>query len=843
MGLAGGLFEWSVSTGSGPPAWTNFPTNFTFSGGQALSQSVAQYFSDPSGLVNTFALNISQSWLSVSSPSLNAPQINVTALDPVGVLQQVSITSTNTAGVSATTPLFTITVIKGVNRAPTWTNPGVINRQAGTTYNLAQLVSDLDADIPVIATVNPLVLPTGFSVNSAGILTIGSNVISGTYNFIFSAFDGTATTNSGTLSFSIQGGVILGTWSNQKTCITLVRGGASFDIATMSTGQNNVTWQMLPFASLPFLVPSGVTLSANLLSASAGATVTPLAGGPNFYAMFRQSDGLGGTVDTPAPVSIVVVDSAAPIYNTYAANGTTLLGGPFLSTGTDSLQGIFKAQAVATAGTHGTPGVPSTYDVIKVTPGNLPLTESWVPAANKMFRIISADSTLPVVKDFGGGGTTVTTLVNNGQAGSAPANYYWDVSGIWCRNGKPLDATLSGGDPSSMGGALRMTATCNSTQNLTVRDSIFEDCVEAEVSSPLMNTESFYNIRMINCGAATGSALCHGMYLHCNTTDIRGIEISWTYNYDMLPAGKKLWAGVGHNLKMRCPVMNVAGVYIKQTIQKSDGSVAYANVTELIDIANGGNLYVSGSILVEGLDSSYNPAYDAGGTRIDNHIIGYSAQSNKFPVNEVRLLQNTIVNYGQSTEYFLRWIASPGPGSSRMTFTQGGSIGTVDATARTFTVSSVSQAIANDSAAPQASGVRMIYRNGTGALGGVVNGANLWIGIIDDTHAALYNVKSDSLADINRIAITAPGNGLNWTLSAVADVYLLKDNVMLGTTQDGSSTLQSDGNTYGQDNTMGPVSQLSNSNPLAENYALTTPIAAAQNWVDGTGASDTYSPT
>ncbi len=833
MGLAGGLFEWSVSTGSGPPVWTNFPTNFTFSGGQVLSTALGQYFSDPGGLANTFTLNLNPPWLTLPLTSLNNPSLTVSALDPVGVLLNVSITATNTAGLSATTPFFTVTIVKGVNRAPVWTAPGVINLQAGTSYNLAQLVSDLDGDIPTFATVNPLILPAGWNLTAAGILTPNSSVTTNTYNFIFSAFDGTATINSGTLSFSVQGGVILGTW-NERACITLVR-GTTFDISTWSSGHNNVTWSMVPFASLPFNVPSGVTLGGSILSATAGATVTPLAGGPNCYVLFRQSDGLGGTRDTTIPVSIVVVPSTVASYSTYAANGTTLLGGPFVS---GAQQGIALAQAVATAGTHGTPGVPSTYDVIKVTPGNLPITETWVPAANKMFRIISSDSTLPVVKDFGG---THSTLVNNGEAGSAPVNYYWDVSGIWCRNGKPLDVLLTNSDPSNEGGALRMTTLCNSTQNLIVRDSVFEDCIEAEFSSPLMNTEYFYNIRMINCGAATGGSNCHGMYLHTNTVDIRGIYISWTYNYDMLPTGKKRWASDGHDLKMRCPVMNLAGIYIKQTLQKADGSVAYSNGTELIDIANGGNLYVTGSILVEGLDSGYSPI-NGNSARNDNKIIGYNAVSNKFPVNQVHLFQNTIINYGQSTEYFLRWIASPGPGSSRMTFTQGAAIGTVDATARTFTISSATAAIANDSAAPQASGVQMIYRNGTGALGGVVNGNSYWFGLIDDTHGALYNVKSDSLANINRIAITAPANGLNWTLSAVADVYLIKDNVMLGTTQDGSSTLQSDGNTYGQDNTMGAVSQLVSSNPLVENYALTNPIAAAQNWLDGTGASDTYSP-
>ncbi len=837
MGLAGGLFEWVVSTDNSPPSWNNVPANFTFSGGQALSQSLAAYFSDPSGLTNTFTIGSSAPpWLSASAPTLNAPQLNVTALDRVGLYPQQFVTSLNTIGDSTISPLFTVTVTKGVNRAPSWTNPGVINQQSGTTYNLAQLVSDLDADIPTFATVNPLILPTGFSLNSNGVLTIGASVTTATYNFIFSAFDGTSTTNSPTLSFSIIGNVALGTW-NEKACITLVRGGAAFDISTMSAGHNGVTWSMLSFASLSFNQPSGVALNGSLLSASAGATLSTLANGPDFYALFRQSDGLGGTRDTTIPISIVVVGSAAPIYNTYASNGTTLLGGPFTS---GAQQGMALAQAVATAGTHGTPGVPSTYDVIKVTPGNVPATETWVPAANKMFRIISSDSTLPIIKDFG---ADKGTLVNNGEAASAPVNYYWDVSGIWCRNSKRLDAILAGSDPSTEGGALRMNQTCNSTQNLTVRDSIFEDCSQAEVSSPFMNSESFYNLRMINCGVASGNALCHGMYLHCNTADIRGLEISWTYNWDMLPTGKKLWAGVGHDLKLRCPVMNLAGLYIKQTLQKADGSVGYANVTELIDIANGGQLYVSGSILVEGLDSAYNPTYEPSQTRIDNHIIGYSAQSNKFPVNEVHLLQNSIINYGQPTEFFLRWICSPQTGSTRMTFTQGGAIGTVDATARTFTISSATAAIAGDSTAPQASGVKVIYRNGTGSLGGVVNGNAYWIGIVDDTHAALYNVKSDSQANINRIAITAPGNGLNWTLAAVADVYLLKDNVMLGTTQDGSSTLQSDGNTYGQDNTMGGVGQLVNSNPLVENYALASPVPAAQNWIDGTGASDTYSPT
>ena len=116
----GGLFRWNNRQGNRKPVWSGLPEDFTFPGGQDLSSYLGSYVADPGGLDMTFAKGETWPiWLDLNTAVQNNPAITVTTLDPVTVVGPFTVIATNVNG-STPSPAFTVTIVKGTNRAPIW---------------------------------------------------------------------------------------------------------------------------------------------------------------------------------------------------------------------------------------------------------------------------------------------------------------------------------------------------------------------------------------------------------------------------------------------------------------------------------------------------------------------------------------------------------------------------------------------------------------------------------------------------------------------------------------------------------------------------------------------------
>lgn len=642
----------------------------------------------------------------------------------------------------------------------------------------------------------------------------------------------------------------LGTWS-EWACVTLIR-NTSFDFAQWNSGAVGVTYQILGFYGT-LTLPSGVSVNGSVITANNVAALTTLATGPNLYVKVRQTAN-GVDRDTTIPISVVIGDVGTPTYSAYRVLDGSLIGGPFAT-----ITLAQKAVQVGTgyiAGTTGTAGVPSTYDVIKVSGGTFPLTTSWVPEPNKMFRIIAADQTLPMIKDSQ---HTTSPLINNGQSANAPVNYWWDVAGIWNRNGKPLDGGVGGivdNSPDGLGGAIRLNTVCDHTQNLTVRDSIVEDFVQASMSSNFMGVQKYINMLHINCGAASVTN-CHGHYLHGDYAEIRGCLFKWTYTDDMLPVGKKSWAGCGHDIKTRCWTSIISA---NKILSKVQGGLSSSTSCK-IDCAGDGLFYITYNILEEGIRSAYSTAQQF--FFPDNKIIDYGSSDNNGPpptptrAASLFVYGNTIVNNGAPSEEFVRMAFGytdttivPLTGSDPPSMASNTSLG-VNTTTSNFTLNNVLTTL-KSSGRPMFAGmpIRGQFKNASGGNTGTLGAiAPLvpWkiyfcIPIFDgfNTHFALATTKANALAGI-KITLTTVTAGIV-DFRVAPEVFYFKDNVALGTTNDGPAAHQIDDHLYGPDNAMGAVSLLADPNPLTSDFNLTNPTNASQLWPDPTGATDFHDP-
>lgn len=185
-----------------PPVWTVVPTLTVAYG--TTTADVAQYVDDPEGGLMTYAK--AGTWPSYLSLDTVTGVITATVNAPVSTVSELQVSATDGGGLSTTSDEFSVSIIKGTNRAPKWQTPlPAFTVTAGGSISAGAYASDLDADDIDFVPVPPTVLPAGFSLNEeTGQISINAATTAGTYSFRLRATDGALTADSGNFVVTVN---------------------------------------------------------------------------------------------------------------------------------------------------------------------------------------------------------------------------------------------------------------------------------------------------------------------------------------------------------------------------------------------------------------------------------------------------------------------------------------------------------------------------------------------------------------------------------------------------------------------------------------------------------------
>lgn len=265
----GGIFQLIAGTAQQPPIWVQ-PSFSAFPGGQQSSQSFFSFVADAD--TATASLTFAQvgtwpSWLTISGTNIVCAQ---TA--PVTTVANLAI-SANDGTTTVASPTFNVTVVKSVNRAPTWTQsiPSqqmLPTAQTPASFDFRTVTADLDADVLVFQPVNPVILPAGFSINGP-LLQCTTAAANGSVALQFRAWDGGsigagASTDSPIITFVVTVPQVLDWNQSWKLGTTLsMRIGDTIDLNSVTVNPNSVQTYYQAAATLsPVASLSGPTLTA-----------------------------------------------------------------------------------------------------------------------------------------------------------------------------------------------------------------------------------------------------------------------------------------------------------------------------------------------------------------------------------------------------------------------------------------------------------------------------------------------------------------------------------------------------------------------------------------------------
>lgn len=210
-----GLFRFRVGAPEGgpnntPPEWETVPT--LTAAYNVSSADVGQYCVDPEGGTLAFSKGLvtveGDDVLWPSHLLLNATtgEISATVSTPVATYQNLAIIATDIGGLSTQSNTFSLSVIKGQNRAPAWSSTiPTQNTTPGSSFFLAGYVNDIDADSITYSSGVPQLPANVVALNtSSGQVSVLSTAPAGNYQFRVRASDGTVTVDSPLITLTVQ---------------------------------------------------------------------------------------------------------------------------------------------------------------------------------------------------------------------------------------------------------------------------------------------------------------------------------------------------------------------------------------------------------------------------------------------------------------------------------------------------------------------------------------------------------------------------------------------------------------------------------------------------------------
>lgn len=472
-------------------------------------------------------------------------------------------------------------------------------------------------------------------------------------------------------------------WTGPPPTGNNITQGLTYGISGFQTSGNPpITFSISPVSTVQegALNAGGITFNhaSGVFTASSSAQIIDY---PNL--IVRATDANGGFSDSfPFLLHVVAASQPWTVYRNYQLINGQITANP--SSGTPQILGPFATFALAKQSTIDSATNP---DIVAVIPG------SYAEA-------LGLDRNLIVICAVNGTGTTATNgttgwdsttmaTVGVGLGSGAGDSNMTPLSNksVWLEGIRVSSKKSTQCDGAQVGSSFCVGMVIQNTQNFTMNKGMFEECASGFVTSGPIGNVTLIDTEFKNCGSTATSPNQHSAYFAYQVSGgapvnpnqsvtLRGCRFWYSDDWCSYNTGEEWRVGIAHYLKCDIGVLTIDACYFKTSTSTGGGST-----TCKIQGDSGGLWKVRGCILEEGLFSAYNPTdtahgiapYTSGGFQkcptsavtyrtTDNKIIDYSmyrpqadgGESGIFtviaPINELHILQCTIINNGQSSE-------------------------------------------------------------------------------------------------------------------------------------------------------------------------------------------------
>lgn len=539
----------------------------------------------------------------------------------------------------------------------------------GGTLSIASYASGNPGPLTfALAPTSTTLTGTGVTFNSAGQFVAVINATIGTLlGLVVRATDVSSGLFTDSPAFALTVVDAPPVWTGPPPSGNNIVQGGTLDISIyVTTGNPPLTYQIDPVLSTvseATLNSQGITLNhaTGVFSATASATVISY---PNVVVDATDANGFSSH-SFAFPLQVQSAALPWTVYRNYALSNTSPPSGPsVLVAGTNpQVLGPFATYAEARAVTIDNASTP---DIIIVAAGSY--SDSLSVSGNIKIACLDAVNYATLSNPTSGAGDSSMAPLSN--------------KSVWIENIRFFNFKNTPANCSQVGSSGCVGASFSRTQNLTMHRCLFEECTTGLATGGYIGNLLLVDSEWLNCGSTSTSPVQHSIYLAYGTTGstplnpnqgatLIGCKLWFNQDWCSYPAGQEYKVGIGHYVKCDLKTLTVDGCFIKTTTPGGGGST-----TCKIQGDSGGLWRIRGNVMEEGRYSAYDPTDSAHGIQPynpsgfakcptsavtyhndDNKIIDYSIKAQgggiftvPWPVSEIHILQNTIINNGLPTE-------------------------------------------------------------------------------------------------------------------------------------------------------------------------------------------------